>query len=141
MLGGSAMVRLAEERKLIDLGEGLSPAFTALHTQAFIRVCENIVRLNKITDRGFLVGAEEAEAFNRGEFVRLHQSTLRKVDIMANLFERTLDKSLKTQSSWWEARGLNPQALSELITEHWGWTLFTIIGVVAGVAGVYLAMR
>jgi hypothetical protein len=138
VLGGSAMERLPEERKF-DLARSLVSIYGA--TYASHPRLQNIVKLNNITDRSFLVGAEEAEAFNRGEFVRLHQSTLRKVDIMANLFGRTLDKTLKTQSSWWEARGLNPQALSELTTEHWAWTLFTIIGVVAGVVGVYLAMR
>jgi hypothetical protein len=138
VLGGSHMDRLPEERKF-DLARALVSIYGGSY--ASHPRLQSIVKLNEITDTSFLVGAEEAEAFNRGEFVKLHQSTLRKVDIMANLFGLTLDKSLKTESTWWQARGLSLQAVSELITEHWGWTVFTILGVIAGLFGVYWATR
>ncbi len=37
--------------------------------------------------------------------VALHQSTLRKVDVMANLFRRALDGQLRTNTTWWEMNG------------------------------------
>lgn len=46
---------------------------------------ENLVKKNKITNRDFLTGAEEASAFDNRDYVRLHQSTLRKVDIILNV--------------------------------------------------------
>ena len=47
---------------------------------------QKIMLKNHISDINFLTGAEEAEAFEKKEFVKLHQSTLRKVDVMANLW-------------------------------------------------------
>jgi hypothetical protein len=84
------------------------------------------------------VGKDEASAFDNGEFVKLHQSTLRKVDILANLFGRTLDGSLKTNASWWEARGLHPQALAEIATEHWGWALVAVLGSIASIVALVM---
>lgn len=137
VLGGLPPERLPEERKF-DLARGLISIYGvgyAGHPRL-----ESIVKLNRITDRSFLVGRDEAAAFEDGEFVKLHQSTLRKVDIMANLFGRTLDNSLKTNSSWWEARGIHPQALAEVMTEHWGWTLVGLIAAVASIVGLVVAL-
>lgn len=80
---------------------------------------ESIIKKNSITDRDFLTGALEAEAFENKEYVRLHQSTLRKVDTLANLFERTSNKSLRTNSSWAEQYGFTPSVLVEWVKEHW----------------------
>lgn len=43
----------------------------------------SLMELNHITAKDALTGAEEAKAFEDKKFVRLHQSTLRKVDVMA----------------------------------------------------------
>lgn len=94
--------------------------------------------LNSITARDALTGADEAQAFEEGQFVKLHQSTLRKVDVIANLLERTLDGSLKTDSSWWEQHGFHLAAAVEFVREHWAWRLILMIGVVAGlIASVF----
>lgn len=79
---------------------------------------ESIIKKNNITDKDFLSGAQEAEAFDKREFVRLHQSTLRKVDTLANLFERASNKGLKTNSTWAEQYGFKPVVLAELIKEN-----------------------
>jgi hypothetical protein len=89
----------------------------------------------------FLGGQQEAEAFERGEYVRLHQSTLRKVDILANILGRTYDNTLKTNARWYEIYGISPSALGEIIKEHW---LFAVISFLAGVAsiiGLYVALK
>ena len=135
VLGGQPPSRLPEERK-VDLARALISIYGvgyAGHPRL-----ESIVNINKITDKSFLVGKDEAAAFENGEFVKLHQSTLRKVDILANLFGRTLDGTLKTNASWWEARGVTPQAIAELVTEHWGWTLFGAIASIASIVGLVL---
>ncbi|WP_159106121.1 hypothetical protein [Herbaspirillum sp. B65] len=48
----------------------------------------NLMLENKIASRDFLNGQGEADAFERKAFLRLHQSTLRKVDVLANILER-----------------------------------------------------
>jgi hypothetical protein len=94
----------------------------------FLGICE----LNKITHKDVLTGPEEAAAFEAKEYVRLHQSTLRKVDMMANVFERAEDGSLKTEAKWREIYGLYPRALVAFVFEHWIFSLITIVVTVAG---------
>jgi len=74
---------------------------------------------NHVTARDFLVGADEAAAFEQKQFVKLHQSTLRKVDVLANLAGRAHAGDLKTLSSWWEVNGRSAKAVGEWLREHW----------------------
>jgi hypothetical protein len=66
---------------------------------------EKLLALNHIKPLGFLTGAQEAEAFANRNFVGLHQSTLRKVDVVADLLARAQDRSLETNTTWWEMHG------------------------------------
>lgn len=135
VLGGSPPARLPEERRF-DFARALISIYGdryAGHPRL-----ESIMLLNHITDKSFLLGKDEAAAFDLGEYVRLHQSTLRKVDVIANLFERTLDGTLKTNAKWWEVRGIHPQALLEIMTEHWMWTVIVIISTIIGVVSVFV---
>ena len=135
VLGGTPPQRLPEERK-VDLARAL----TSIYGVGYIGHprLESIVKLNKITDQSFLGGKDEAAAFEKAEFVKLHQSTLRKVDILANLLERTLDGNLKTNATWWEARGIHPQAIAEFLSEHWAWTLLAALGSIASIVALVL---
>ncbi len=100
----------------------------------------SLMDLNKITAKDAMNGKEEALAFSNNQFVALHQSTLRKVDVMSNILERVLDGSLKTSSKWWQARGLHPVALVELAKENAIWTilalLFGAVGIVSSIKGL-----
>ena len=115
VLGGTP-IQIAEDRKF-----DLARALVDLYGVGYIGHprLENLINKNKITARDFLNGAQEAEAFENKQFVRLHQSTLRKVDILANIFERTAAKSLKTNATWREQYGISPAVLGELAKEHW----------------------
>lgn len=93
-----------------------------------------LIELNKITHRDFLTGQQEADAFESKEFVKLHQSTLRKVDIMANILERTLDDSLKTYARWKEIYGGYIPWFTHFVRTHW---LVSFVGLVAGIIGIY----
>jgi hypothetical protein len=95
----------------------------------FLNICD----FNKITDKDALNGKEEADAFENQQYVRLHQSTLRKVDMMANLFERAEDGSLKTQAKWSEIYGLSAETVINYIKGHW---IVTLTGLVATIAGI-----
>jgi len=85
---------------------------------------EQLVDKNNISKKGFLNGEEEAKAFKDKDFVKLHQSTLRKVEILDTILDRTLNNSLKTDSSIREIYGLSPQGIFNLVRDNW---LFHII--------------
>lgn len=93
----------------------------------------NLIRRNSITDLHFLSGSEEATAFKNKEYVKLHQSTLRKVDIIANVLGRAADRSLKTDARWVELYGAYPAALGEFVKDHW---FFALLGLIATIAGL-----
>ncbi len=66
---------------------------------------EKLIEKNEIQPRDMMTGAQEAEAFVDGNYVGLHQSTLRKVDVLANISERAQNKQLLTNTSWWQMHG------------------------------------
>lgn len=66
---------------------------------------QKIMSLNGITDRDFLVGADEATAFRTRNFLDLHRSTLRKVDVFSNLLELAISGKLKTEAPFWDRNG------------------------------------
>jgi hypothetical protein len=97
---------------------------------------QRLITKNKIPDRDALSDQEEAEALNHKEYVKLHQSTLRKVYIIANIFERTVNKTLKTNARWHEIYGLSPKVVAEIVQEHWLFVLLglaTILSIIGGV--------
>ncbi len=94
---------------------------------------ESIMKLNRITHQDFLSGKAEAAAWENREFVRLHQSTLRKVDVMANLAGRAHSRTVETQAPWQDRLYFHPSVLVELVKEHW---LYSVIGVILASAGV-----
>ncbi len=99
---------------------------------------EKLMTLNKITARDFLTGQQEADAFVAQEFVKLHQSTLRKVDVLANIAERAHNGSLKTLATWWERHGRSLMAIGEWLKEHW---LVSAIGaLMAAGSAIYKAL-
>jgi len=75
----------------------------------------------------------EAEAFNAQQYVRLHLSTLRKVDVLANILERTIDEGLKTNARWKEIHGGWVSWCLAFIQDHW---IVSAIGLASAVAGL-----
>ncbi len=66
------------------------------------------------------------------EYIKLHQSTLRKVDCISNVLHRVIKNSLKTNAKWIDRHGFHPKIVIELIKEHWIWTLLSMVAVVVG---------
>jgi hypothetical protein len=128
VLGGDPE-ELEESRKF-----DLARALVALYGTGYIGHprLENIIKKNRITDLGFLTGKEESDAFDAKDYVTLHQSTLRKVDILANILGRTLDGSLKTNAKWNEIYGLQPKVLGEVIKDHWFFRILGLLGLILG---------
>ena len=129
-LGGKPVATVPEDKRV-----DLSRIFVSLYGTGYIQHprLESLMTKNKITARDFLNGKEEAAAFDDKQFVRLHQPTLRKVDILANLAGRAHADDLKTLSSWWERKGRSVKVVAEFVREHWlvGATL-TTLAVVSG---------
>lgn len=86
----------------------------------------SILEMNKISSKHWLNGDEEAKAFDEKEYVKLHQSTLAKVDVFENILKLTAEESLKTQAKLKEIYGISPQGLFELAKDHWIYSLILI---------------
>lgn len=117
VLGGTPVV--LQDNKKFDLARELITLFGvkyAPHVSPKGRKGRlmSIMEMNSISDTNTLQGAEEADAFVKGEFIRLHQSTLGKVDVLSNVFDRTHDKSLKTGASFADKYGIHPVAILEV---------------------------
>jgi hypothetical protein len=74
---------------------------------------EELNQATRFSDR-----PQEAQAFENRNFVSLHQSTLRKVDVIANIAERAHDRNLKTNTTWWEMHGGRLRTVLAWFTEN-----------------------
>lgn len=133
VLGGEPVI--LEDEKKIDLARLL----VAIYGTGYIGHprLESLIKKNKITDLGFLTGKEEADAFDEKDYVKLHQSTLRKVDAFGNILGRTLDGSLKTDAEWRDIHGLSPSLWAEWAAQHW---IVTLLAIVASIVTIVMAV-
>ena len=94
----------------------------------------NLLKLNHIAALDFLTGEKEARAFEAKDFVGLHQSTLRKVDVIANIASRAQERNLKTKTNWWAMHGGHFTAIGTWLMAHpllaAGGSLASIFGVI-----------
>lgn len=122
---GGVPIQISEDRKF-----DLSRALVDIYGVGYIGHprLDSLIKRNKITAKDFMTGQEEADAFDSKEFVKLHQSTLRKVDTLANIFERTSNRSLRTNATWVEQHGFTPAVIGELLKEHWLVTSLVVAG-------------
>jgi len=130
VLRGKPKARLDESKK-----HDLSRINVALYGPSYIAHTrmKKLMEKNDIKALDFLDGAGEAAAFENKEFVKLHQSTLRKVDIISNILGRVIDGTLKTDANWRDQYGIHPAALIELAVKHW---LFSLAGLLLAIAGL-----
>lgn len=97
-----------------------------------------LVTRNKLTDLDFIPGEDEPELFAEGKYVQMHQSTLRKTVIIAEIAKRAWRQELKTDTKWWTAHGLSIKAWIETIYDHW---LFKLAGILIAGFAVYQIAR
>lgn len=74
-------------------------------------------------------GQSEAAAFANKEYVKLHMSTLKKVDVFHSILDKVASGNLKTNAKWHEPYGLSPQAVYEAVKDHW---LYAVVMLVLG---------
>ena len=87
---------------------------------------EKLMEINSISRKDALTGAEEAQAFEDKEYLKLHRSTLRKVDVISNIANRQLYGTLKTLSVCKDEYGVTILGVVEAFTET---TSFKILGI------------
>lgn len=94
----------------------------------------SIMELNKISSKNLLQGEDEAIAFDNKEYVKLHQSTLAKVDVIDNILKLSAQENLKTNSTWKDIYGLTPQGIFDMTKDNWlAALILLVITIVAGV--------
>lgn len=119
------------ESNLIDFARLLIALYTpgyAAHPRL-----TSLMKMNYISDKDFLTGQQEADAFVQKDYVKLHQSTLRKVDVMSNIFGRLAEGTLKTNASWREIHGSFISYVAELVRDH---PIMLIVAFVASVVSI-----
>ena len=119
------------EEKLVDL----TLLIKAIYGEKYIDHphMKMLVEKNLITNRDFLEGKEEAKAFEEKEYVKLHQSTLRKVRVLKTILERIDNRTLKTNAKWVDIYGCYPVAIGEFIKDSWIVSIITFIGTIIGI--------
>ena len=88
---------------------------------------EKIMEMNEITSKNFLTGGEEADAFKEKKYLKLHQSTLRKVDIFDCILSRLEEDNLNVATSNKEIYGNCIVGYIEKTFKHWLFKLLIII--------------
>ena len=96
-----------------------------------------ILKLNEITMRDFLTGTDEAAAFQADEFVKLHLSTLRKVDALASLAELADSGDIKTHASWWTRHGSSIVGAVDAVADNW---IVKVLGVLTVIVGAIVGL-
>ena len=97
---------------------------------------EGLLDLNSIGKSDFLTGPDEAEAFKKGEFVKLHNSTLRKVDALVDVYERVQNGTLKTAGKPWSVYPSSLRWVAETIQRNPFWVLLMLLGCIASIFGL-----
>lgn len=99
---------------------------------------ERLLEKNNIKAKDYLSGQQEAEAFENREYVKLHMSTLRKVDVFANILNRAINNTLEVNSKWKEIYGVSIQGIFNFCKDTWWiqiiWTAISmILGALVGI--------
>jgi len=101
----------------------------------------NLLAKNSIKPLDFLTGPQEAEAFEKRNLVGLHQSTLRKVDVLANLAERAHARQLRTNTTWWQMHGGRLRSISGWVIENKAFAFLASVASIIGLAITIYALR
>jgi hypothetical protein len=133
VLGGEPFV--IDDRNKFDLARILIDIYGSDY--AGHRRLQQLLEKNGIRRRDFLAGAEEAAAFEHREFVRLHQSTLRKVDVLADLAGRAYHRCLRTDTTWWGMHGGRMHGFLHWLIEH---RFITFLAGLASIAGFGISL-
>ena len=98
----------------------------------------SLMKLNGDQPQGLLTGGEEAECFKNKDFIRMHASTLAKVNFFYSVIRKALQGKLKT-------KGRSLGARADTLLESRSARMFTlvsaIIGIPSAIAWIISALR
>jgi hypothetical protein len=95
----------------------------------------NLAERNRISRRDALTGRDEATAFDNKEYLMLHMSTLRKVEIIDRLLSAYLSDKLKHNAKMMEIYYISIQGIISLVKESpILWFIWSILVFVIGAA-------
>ena len=93
--------------------------------------------MNDMVSRNLLGGEEEAKAFDDAEYVKLHQSTLSKVDAIMTIAQAAFDDRLKSYNNYFQRRGISLNTMFDIVKGHPIYTAIVVVGsVIALIVGV-----
>lgn len=129
------IVNVASENK-VNLAVLLKDYFGkdfAPHPQMY-----HLVVKNKLHSKMFLTGQEESEAFQKFQYSKLHQSTLKKVECFYQIFNLLCDNNLQTESKPKDIYGGIIQYYFDLIGSKWYvklilWLIPIIVGIIISI--------
>ncbi len=98
----------------------------------------SLIERNSLIHPNFLKGPDEATAFENSEYVKLHQSTLCKVDTISHIANRASASTLKTNAQRMGIYGNYFMFAIEKIKESWFFVLFGIAGTIASIISFIL---
>ena len=123
VLGRSDTIRIPFERR-INLNDMLARRYGAAYAPH--PKMKSLMELNGAIHRHFLTGEEEVNAFNSGEYIRMHNSTLCKVEFFHYAIRAMISGRLRTKSKGF---GVKLDRLFESRLVKVGGLLGTIVGV------------
>ena len=90
----------------------------------------NLLLKNDMVPSNFMLGKEEAIAFDNGEYVKLHQSTLSKVDAITNLAEVAVEDKLISDNNYFVRKGLTAGTIGHIVKDHPLYVALSILAVI-----------
>lgn len=91
----------------------------------------NMSKLNAISTKDALTGKEEADAFEQKDYLKLHMSTMRKVEMIDRILNLLEQGSVKTKSKKNEVYGLSFLGMIEIVRNSpillFIWSIFVFI--------------
>lgn len=137
ILGGNP--RKIEDQFRYDLPEILGLIYTydfEKHNTPTKGQLLNLTARNKISSRDALKGKDEADAFENKDFLKLHMSTIRKVEMMDRILTLQEKNKLKVNVWLFKSCGITPSGIIEIVRNNW--ILFTLWSIVMAVIGMAL---
>lgn len=92
----------------------------------------SIAEINGITRREAISGAEEGKAFAEGDYSKIEGSTLRKLGIFSDIFDKLHRGTFKHTAPWRDTWGLSFSASIYTLRTHWATTTFIFLAAIIG---------
>lgn len=132
ILGGNA--KEIEDQFKFDLPENLGLIYTYDFEKHKPKgQLLNLAFRNKISDNDALIGKDEAKSFEDRDYLKLHMSTCRKVEIIDRILSLEEKNILKVNASPIKIYGLTPTGIFEIVRNNW--ILFLIWSLLIGIIG------